>query len=345
LRNKIRLVLGLSLLAGCPILGAAQVQISPADAGRGIVAFSDKSWGIQMDLSGFTVTSNGMKQDGRRYLLASNDKTGVTVSATLEKAAPGRTGMGCKEIMDARVADTPQNRATDAATGIEKKNVRIWQSEENTFMEYLIPVMKGPGGMTVPINQQNRFVCLLHDGVFVDVHVSKADFHPDDEKLLEHVLDSVQVRENPTRTSLEYFRAGSSYFISSDYEKAIPPYAQALAREQKERQLDKKYWYVLVDNLGMAYGITGNLEAARKTFEYGIQTDPGYPLFYYEMADYYGEKGDQKNAIEYLKKAYERRTNLIPGEKFPDPRADDSFKNLMKNKEFRDFADDLMKRL
>jgi len=102
---------------------------------------------------------------------------------------------------------------------------------------------------------------------------------------------------------------------------------------------------VLVDNLGMAYGMTGDLENARKTFEYGIQAEPDYPLFYFEMADYYAEKGDARNAMGFLKKAYERRANLIPGETFPDPRADDSFKNLLKNKEFRDFVDNLMKGL
>ena len=107
------------------------------------------------------------------------------------------------------------------------------------------------------------------------------------------------------------------------------------------RSLEKNYWYVLIDNLGMAYGITGDLEAARKTFEYGIQADPAYPLFYYEMADYYGEKGDAQNAIAYLKKAYERKANLIPGETMPDPRTDDSFKSLMNQKGFRDSLDTL----
>ena len=79
--------------------------------------------------------------------------------------------------MQARVADTQENRAVDKAAGIEKKNVRTWQAEDKSFMEYLIPVMKGTGGMTIPINQQNRFrVLFVHDGVFVDMHVSKVDF-------------------------------------------------------------------------------------------------------------------------------------------------------------------------
>jgi hypothetical protein len=340
MNNRLRRLPGILCALAFPILASAQAGASPAG---NVVTLPGKSWGIQIDLSGFTVNSNGVQQDGRGYLLADNKQTGVTVSATLEKSVPGKSSMNCKEIMESRVADTPQNRAMEATTGIERKNVRIWQTDEKAFLEYLIPVMKGPGGAILPINQQNRFLCFVHDDVFVDVHVSKADFHPDDEKLLDAAINSVQVREMPTRTSLDYFRQGSFYFVSNDFQKAIPPYANALAAEQKQRTLEKKYWYVLVDNLGMAYGITGDLENARKTFEYGMQTDPDYPLFYFEMADYFGEKGDAKNAMDYLKKAFDRRANLLPGEKFPDPRSDDSFKNLLNNPQFRAFVDNLMK--
>jgi len=329
--------------AGWPVLAHAQKQLPPMDAGSTVVSLPDESWSLQVNLSGFKMEANGVKSDGRGYLLAENEKTGVTVSATLEKGDTGQSSLGCKEIMQARVADTQENRAVDKAAGIEKKNVRTWQAEDKSFMEYLIPVMKGTGGMTIPINQQNRFLCFVHDGVFVDMHVSKVDFHASDTKLIDAVFDSVQIRERATQTSLDYFRAGSAKFMANDFKGAIPPYAQGLAAEQKQRTLDKKYWYVLVDNLGMAYGMTGDLENARKTFEYGIQQDPDYPLFYFEMADYYGEKADAQNAMDYLKKAYDRRANLIPGEKFPDPRQDDSFKNLLKTKELRDFVDNLMK--
>lgn len=343
--NKIRWLFALIAVTGCPILAGAQKPAPSADTGRTVVSLPDKQWGVQIDLSGFAVKSNGVQQDGRSYLLAENDKTHVTVSATLEKGDSGQPSTGCKEIMQARVTGTPQSKVA----GFEKKNVKIWQSEDRTFMEYLIPTLKGPGGTELPINQINRFLCLVHDNVFVDLHASKVDFHPSDEKLIAAVLDSVQIRDEQeqgqaqTQTSLGYFKTGSARFMANDFKGAISPYAQALALEQKERKLDKQYWYVLVDSLGMAYGITGDLEAARRTFEYGIQEDPAYPLFYYEMADYYGEKNDAQNATAYLKMAYERRANMIPGEKLPDPRADDSFKELLKNKEFRDFADSLAK--
>lgn len=264
------------------------------------------------------------------------------MSVTLEEMAPGRSGMSCKEIMNSRVANTPENIALYAVTGEEMKNIRIWQTGDKTFLEYMVPKFKAPGQKPIEVDQQNRFLCMKHDNVFVDLHVSKPHFQPGDQNLFDPIFDSVQFHEGLTRTAMDYFLAGTSYYNQNEFKKAIPFYVQALALEQQDRKLEKKFWYVLVDNLGMAYGVTGDLEMARETFEYGIQNDPDYPMFYYEMADYFGEKGDSLNAIAYLQKAYDRRANFIAGEKFPDPRADDSFKKLLKNPDFRKFVDSLV---
>jgi len=99
--------------------------------------------------------------------------------------------------------------------------------------------------------------------------------------------------------------------------------------------LDKTIWKVLVDNLGMAYGITGDLDKAKEVFAYGISKDPDYPLFYYNMACTYGEKKDLDKAIEYLKLAFDRRENTISGEEMPNPATDSSFKEFVKNEKFR----------
>ena len=97
------------------------------------------------------------------------------------------------------------------------------------------------------------------------------------------------------------------------------------------------------DNLGMAYGISGNLKDAKATFEYGISHDPQYPLFHYNMACTYAELNDKVNAMEQLTKAFELRANAIPGEKMPDPRKDDSFARFMKDPEFSALAERLAK--
>jgi tetratricopeptide (TPR) repeat protein len=90
----------------------------------------------------------------------------------------------------------------------------------------------------------------------------------------------------------------------------------------------------MVDNLGMAYGISGDLKKAKETFEYGLSKDPKYPMFHYNMACTYAEMNDVDQAIMYLKKAFENKENMIKGEKFPDPWRDDSFQRFMNNDKF-----------
>ena len=137
-----------------------------------------------------------------------------------------------------------------------------------------------------------------------------------------------------SRTALQYMEIGSSYYIQRDYAGAIGPYQKALDLEKRDPKLDKTLWRVLIDNLGMSYGVTGDLDKAKETFEYGISKDDEYPLFYYNMACTYGEMGEEDKAIEYLRGAYERRENMIKGERFPEPATDSSFAKFMKSEKF-----------
>ena len=134
-----------------------------------------------------------------------------------------------------------------------------------------------------------------------------------------------------TRKLLE---EGSRFFLVGDYKKAIPPYQKALDREKAERTLGLSIWRVMVDNLGMAYGISGDLKKAKETFEYGISKDPKYPMFHYNMACTYGEMNDPDKAIVYLKQAFDYKDNMIKGEKMPDPWEDSSFQRFLSNEKF-----------
>jgi tetratricopeptide (TPR) repeat protein len=136
------------------------------------------------------------------------------------------------------------------------------------------------------------------------------------------------------KTSLQYVAEGSKYYINGEFKKAIPPYQKALDLEKQERKLDKKIWIVLVDNLGMAYGITGDIKRSQEVLEYGIKEEPTYPLFYYNMACGYGELRDEDKAIEFLRPAFKYRKNMLEGEHFPDPMTDSSFAKFLNGEKF-----------
>ena len=98
---------------------------------------------------------------------------------------------------------------------------------------------------------------------------------------------------------------------------------------------------MLIDNLGIAYGITGNLASAKATLSYGVSKDPDYPLFYYNLACVAAERGDVHDTERLLKLAFDRRNNMIQGETLPDARSDDSFQKLLLQNEFRQFVTSL----
>jgi tetratricopeptide (TPR) repeat protein len=134
--------------------------------------------------------------------------------------------------------------------------------------------------------------------------------------------------------AFDYLMEGSVHYRNRDYQKAIELYQKVLSLEKKQPSLGMTWWRVLVDNLGMSYGITGDLAHAKETFEYGLSKDPLYPIFHYNMACVYAGLNDEEKAIAYLKSAFKYRENIIKGEQMPDPAADDSFAHYMKDEKF-----------
>lgn len=127
---------------------------------------------------------------------------------------------------------------------------------------------------------------------------------------------------------------GNNAFMKGDFAGAIRAYQQALDAEKKQPTLDRNTTIILIDNLGTAYGITGNFEKARETFDVGVSKYPTYPMFYYDIACVYGRKKDMGNAIAYLQKATANKANMAPGEKVPDPLNDNSFASFKDDKRF-----------
>jgi tetratricopeptide (TPR) repeat protein len=148
----------------------------------------------------------------------------------------------------------------------------------------------------------------------------------------------------PSSTVMAYLKEGSAFYLKNDFKSAIGPYSKALELEKKQSSLDKALWHVLVDNLGMSYGITGDLKKAKETFEYGLSKDDKYPMFYYNLACTYAEMNDLENTITQLKRAFEYRENMLVGESMPDPAKDDSFQRFMRTERFLAVLDELKKR-
>jgi tetratricopeptide (TPR) repeat protein len=218
------------------------------------------------------------------------------------------------------------------------QDAHLSESGPQPRLEFIIPELKG-----FKIHQKNVFVCMAREDVYVDVHISKTLYVPEDESRVESLLHSVRFNDpSGLQTRDSDFDEGTRYYMQGDYPKAIEYYEKVLQREKSTSKLNQTTLRVLVDNLGMAYGISGDLKRAKETFDYGVSKDPNYPLFYYNLACTFGEMGDLKMTKDYLTRAFQYRENVIAGEKVPDPRQDSSFQRYMKDEDFRKFLDSLM---
>ena len=327
---------------GIEVADAQEAPATPATAVTPATVTSDiwlpgKAWALQLDSAGFTTRDNEIQPDGRRYFLAENVRTRIVVSVFLEAAKAPVQPEDCKHSLEEKA------KSNAALASAKLKGVTYGASGDFQILEFTLPQLDG-----VPKNQKNIFGCLIKEDVIVDIHISKLFFRSSDQPLFDALLQSIHFVPRdaadtavPAGNSMLLFQQGSRYFIAHQYREAIGPYRQAFEIEKVTPTLNKNLWRVLVDNLSIAYGITGDVAYARETLNYGVSKDPDYPLFYYNLACAAAEKGALSDTEKYLRLAFDRRANTIPGETFPDARVDDSFQKLLLQKDFRQFLNTL----
>jgi tetratricopeptide (TPR) repeat protein len=341
MKNKFAFAVATGLLAA--------TTLCAQDPARTSIWLPARPWALQMQAPGFSVEKNDIQPDGRRYFLAQDKANRMVASVYLEAMSSTPAAGECERSLH----DKEARFSPLSSQGL--KDVVYSEKDGMEILEYLLPDAKG-----APIKQHNVFACLIKDNVFVDIHLSKSLYTPADKPAFDDLLASFRFVDKapspatptvaanaprgntaPAGSALQLFRKGSFYYISQKFQESIGPYQQALDLEKANPTLEKKLWYVLVDNLTIAYGITGDLANSESIAKYGISQDPNYPLFYYNLACAAAEKGDVAGAKTNLKLAYDRRANVLPGETFADARSDDSFQKLMQRRDFSDFANKL----
>ena len=302
------------------------------------VTWPEKGLGLSIDLSGFKKDIDQVKPDGRRYLMASHPKTGLNVSVTLEKVPTQASAKGCMEQLQLIQKGPFVTRGQD---------INLNADGEIPTLEFTLHKIQG-----VRLDQKNVYACMAQDNVYADIHLSKVQYTTADASLFQSILKTVRLQTSPSEpiqtqapeppNSRQLLNIGNALYLQNKYAQAIPPYQKAFELEKAEPELDRTLWRVLIDNLGMAYGMTGHLKEAKATFEQGIQADPTYPMFHYNLACVFSEMNDLNHAMQSLKTAFIHRKNRNPGEGgMPDPRQASSFQRFMKNDTFRNLVNDL----
>src|ERR1700733_12196409 len=123
-------------------------------------------------------------------------------------------------------------------------------------------------------------------------------------------------------------------YIGEKYADAVVPYEKARELEASGSKLPSDQHRVLIDQLAMAYGISGDLKKTHALLESAIRDDPEYPLNYYNLACAYAEEGDKGKALTNLSLAFQHKEHALKGEQMPDPRTDSSFQKYVRDEDF-----------
>ena len=127
---------------------------------------------------------------------------------------------------------------------------------------------------------------------------------------------------------------GDALFRQQKYADAVVPYEKARELEASGSKFPTDQHRVLIDQLAMAYGISGDLGKTHALLESAIRDDPEYPVNYYNLACAYAEEGDKGKALTNLSLAFQHKEHVLKGERMPDPRTDSSFQKYVRDEDF-----------
>lgn len=150
-----------------------------------------------------------------------------------------------------------------------------------------------------------------------------------------HIASHERVYGGGNRSS---FEMGNDYHYSGNHKAAIQHYEAALEKEKTNPSLSPEQLVKLINNLGVSYGVTGQLDRAKSTLEYGISKNPTYPTFYYNIGCIFAINGDLTNALANLRQAKRYKANMYTRGAWPDPMKDSAFQAYWKNPQFMEFV-------
>ena len=283
-----------------------------------------KTGALQISLGDLKVERTELSADGPRIGVAAGGESDLALSIFIKPAEKPGPSSVCR--------DTWWPRTEAAATGELKTTLqgkRLYQKGPMALVEFFTPRFQSK-----TINEKSIHAYVVAGDLWIEIQLSKKQYQPHDQALFDRVLNSVEALPAYVNTSRDYAGFGGYFFAKDDYPGAARYYQQALDLEKKSAALDQRGFEVMIDELAAARLATHDLQNAQAAIQYGISRYPDYPLFYYNMASVYAELDRMEECIEQLRAAWKRRTNVLPGEQFPDPATDGYFRRFMKNEKF-----------
>jgi hypothetical protein len=130
------------------------------------------NWGMVLGGGLKVVDDQADEARKARQVTAMNEASGMVVSIFLEPAA-GRGGdsVAVRNAYWGRAKNSP----------IPKKDIKLGKAGDYATVEYLVP----------DVQQKNMNIYIVHEGTWIDVHLSKVEFTKDDQRLFDEIVNGI----------------------------------------------------------------------------------------------------------------------------------------------------------
>jgi hypothetical protein len=168
----------LSLITWTLLLCQAIVSAGPLQEKRIEFTLPQVPWTLTMPAADFKMAQKQIKQNGiGAYYYLTDTTQNINLSMYIEPVKDCQDSKSCRDMvwkMGNPAWENPQN---------------VIQSEmgDVSYFEFLIPRIQGQ-----PIRQQNMYAEFVVEGFWVDLHISKVLYKPEEHEMFERIVKSIK---------------------------------------------------------------------------------------------------------------------------------------------------------
>ena len=135
-------------------------------------------WTLTLPAKDFEIAERRVKPDGSgAYFFLTSEQSQLNVSFFIEPVSKCKDSKGCRDMVW---------KTGNPAWG-KPQNFVSSQIGDVSYFEFLVPSFQGQ-----PIRQQNMYAEFVVDGFWVDLHISKVLYKPEEHELFEQLVKAIK---------------------------------------------------------------------------------------------------------------------------------------------------------
>jgi len=162
------------------LLVVCQISVRPHQSDEERVGFTTAAapWTLTLPKDGLVLQQRQVKPDGRSaYFSLIDEKRKVNISFFIEPAKDCKDSKACRDMvwkLGNPSWENPQNVVQSEIEGV-------------SYFEFFMPTFQG-----VAVKQQNMYAEFVKDAFWIDLHISKVLYKPEEHKLFERIIKSIK---------------------------------------------------------------------------------------------------------------------------------------------------------